>query len=481
MEQRITSLQHEFNNISLIRNKIMNIFDLLKNKMDKLKLLYSDFIKNSKSQLFVFGLDSFHFQSKLIDLEYDDMKRMFLAINNRMYCEYFKLYKIIVSYITENINDKKIMEIIKGNNFPIYKDLEPFKDYTFEIILEIHEIILSLLNSIISFINNRENELSLHKSKQLIGLNIDNFVNSFNFEIIIMKEKINLFLTYIEFFHKLHAKYLNRFVNKIHLTLTHINSDIHFDDSIENNLDVEIKYELKEIPKKYDDNINDNKKDLNLNISLVEENNIENEYYLHLSNQPNTPSDYSYKSNHSSNNSNFRLPNIPKAIKKGLKKVSDVLNGCNNIKQIENDNISTKENIDLIYFDELYKENENNILILKDNSFYNISNINNIDEQIKNEILNETKDEIINETIITDNINGDNYQEITNNNLDTEVNIEVNSNEFKSVSSELSEISTIDTVSTKEFLLQENTIEEIKINEQVKKRRKYKPRNKKIN
>jgi large subunit ribosomal protein L5 len=38
------------------------------------------------------------------------MKRLFLAINNRMYCEYFKLYKIIVSYISENTFDKKIME-----------------------------------------------------------------------------------------------------------------------------------------------------------------------------------------------------------------------------------------------------------------------------------------------------------------------------------------------------------------------------------
>ena len=82
--------------------------------------MYSEFINNSKTQLFVFGLDSFHFQSKLIDIEYDDMKRLFLAINNRMYCEYFKLYKIIVDYITKNVVDKKISEIIKVNNFPIY-------------------------------------------------------------------------------------------------------------------------------------------------------------------------------------------------------------------------------------------------------------------------------------------------------------------------------------------------------------------------
>ncbi len=41
-----------------------------------------------------------------------------------------------------------------------------------------------------------------------------------------------MFLTYIEFFHKLHTKYLKRFSNKIHLMYTHINNDIDFDESL---------------------------------------------------------------------------------------------------------------------------------------------------------------------------------------------------------------------------------------------------------
>ena len=77
------------------------------------------FIQNNKNQVFVFGLDSFHFQSKLIDIEYDDTKRLFMAIGNRMYCEYFKLNKIIIEYILNNIKEKKITEIIKINNYPI--------------------------------------------------------------------------------------------------------------------------------------------------------------------------------------------------------------------------------------------------------------------------------------------------------------------------------------------------------------------------
>jgi hypothetical protein len=233
METRLVKLKGEFNDIINIRSIVKNVFDILQTRIDRLRQIYSEFIKSNKSDMFVFGLDSFHFQSKLIDIEYDDMKRLFLAINNRMYCEYFKLHKIIIEYISKNINDKKILDLVKIHNFPTYKDLEPFKEYKFEIILDIHENILNLLGILISILNNRENEFSIHKTKQNIGLNINNFITSFNFNINVMREKIMMFITYIEFFHNIHSKYLKRFSNKIQLMYSHISNDIKFDDSLE--------------------------------------------------------------------------------------------------------------------------------------------------------------------------------------------------------------------------------------------------------
>ena len=241
MESRLLNLKNDFNNLINIRNNVKNIFEILQSRIDKLKFLYSEFINSNKSQIFVFGLDSFHFQSKLIDIEYDDMKRLFLAISNRMYCEYFKLNKIIIEYILNNINDKKITDMIKINNYPIYKDLEPFKEYKFETLMDIHENILKMLTIIVSELNNKENELSIHKTKQHIGLNIDNFVTTFNFNNNVMRERIVMFITYIEFFHKLHTKYLKRFSNKIQLLYTDINNDIKFDETLEINTPTGIK------------------------------------------------------------------------------------------------------------------------------------------------------------------------------------------------------------------------------------------------
>ena len=247
MDAKLLQLKGDFNNIITIRTTVKNIFDILQVRIDKLKDLYAEFIKTSKTQMFIFGLDSFHFQSKLIDIEYDDMKRLFLAINNRMYCEYFKLYKIIIEYILKSNHDKKITELVKVNNYPIYKDLEPFKEYKFEIILDIHENILNLLSILLYTITNKENELVLHKGKQQIGLNIDNFITTFNYNINSIKEKLTLFVTYIEFFHKLHTTYLKRFANKIQLMYTHVNNDIQFDETLNIGRQNEEKSDIQEL------------------------------------------------------------------------------------------------------------------------------------------------------------------------------------------------------------------------------------------
>ena len=232
MEVNLELLKKNFITIKDIRNKVTTIFQILENHLKKLKHTYSEFVINNKQNLFVFGLDSFQFQSKLIDIEYNDMQRLFLAINNRMYCEYYKLYKIIVEYVKENVFDKKSLEIVKAtNNFPVYKDLEPYKQYDFQLTQEIHENIILLLYGINEYIVNKESELDNHKKKQASGLNINNFVTTFNYSILMTKEKGLLFISYIDFFHTLHTKYLQRFAMKMNLMYSQVTHDIRFDDN----------------------------------------------------------------------------------------------------------------------------------------------------------------------------------------------------------------------------------------------------------
>jgi len=237
MDKRINDLKIDFTNVVDLKNENIKMFDTLDLKIKNLKSIYSEFIKNNKQHLFIFGLDSFHFQGKLIDIEYDDMKRLYYAITNRIYCEYFKLYKIVVDYITDAVyDDKKILDLVKlNNNYPVYKDLEPFKHYDFEVIQSVHETIIGLLLAMYNYLSHKEHDLKLHQEKNATGLNIDNFIQTFNFNNLVLREKLTLFITYIEFFHKLHTKYFKRFTTKMQLFISQINHDIKFEDSAELN------------------------------------------------------------------------------------------------------------------------------------------------------------------------------------------------------------------------------------------------------
>ena len=235
METNISNLKTQFGEIADIQKQVKSYSEILQIRINKLKQFYKEFLTGNRTQLFIFGLDSLNFQSKLIDIEHEDMKRIYLVISNRMYCEYYKLYRIITAYITETGFDKKILDLIKGHKFPVYKDLEPYKEYDFSVVVDINDAILLLLNTILGYLEGKQHELHFHEMKKNIGLNIDNFISSFDFEITVIREKVNLFLTYLNFFHKLHLKQFQRFRNKLQLLYSHVNKDIKFDEALQMN------------------------------------------------------------------------------------------------------------------------------------------------------------------------------------------------------------------------------------------------------
>jgi hypothetical protein len=109
--------------------------------------------------------------------------------------------------------------------------------YKFEHVQELHENIVLLLNSICNYLTSKSYELQNHETKRYIGLNIDNFVNTFSYDIFMMREKVNLFISYIEFFHSLHGKFLTRFSKKMQFMMDQLNSDVNFEKKEEKNVE----------------------------------------------------------------------------------------------------------------------------------------------------------------------------------------------------------------------------------------------------
>ena len=237
MDRKFDTLKSTFHGIKNIREEINSIFANLEVRVIKLKDIYKEFINKNSTTLFIFGLDSFYFQNKLIDNECSDMKKFYDLIMNRMYCEYYKLYKIILEYVNTNLSDdEKFIDSIRNKNvYPAYKDLEPYKQYSFTLIDELHNDITDTLIAMNNYLSNRQHVLSSYKLRSDVGLNINNFVSTYEFEVASVEGQLTLFCSYIDFFHELHLKYLKRFAMKIQIIYGQVDHDINFDEVSLNN------------------------------------------------------------------------------------------------------------------------------------------------------------------------------------------------------------------------------------------------------
>jgi hypothetical protein len=200
MESKLVKLKTDFNNIINVRTTVKNIFDILQIKINKLKMLYNDFIKTSKSELSVFGLDSFHFQNKLIDIEYHEMLRLFLVINNRMYCEYYKLYGMVLAYLDEiGLSYENKKPLLKP--YPVYKDLEPSAEYDIGDIENIFSnlmIVTNMLSDLIAKNNAKIEEMGTRTDPA--GFSMTNYVNAMKNENLVIQGQSDMFANFLSFF-----------------------------------------------------------------------------------------------------------------------------------------------------------------------------------------------------------------------------------------------------------------------------------------
>jgi hypothetical protein len=147
-------------------------------------------------------------------------------ILNRIYCEYYKFFKIIVKYVTETFADEpELILLCKTSNYPVYKDLEPLKDYDFDVTSSLFENIVKIIHYLINMHNNNTKTInSIYSSND--GFNIENYVDTLVFNTAIVNEKIKLYEKYLNVFNKYHICYLSRLDIKLTLLWGQINYDV---------------------------------------------------------------------------------------------------------------------------------------------------------------------------------------------------------------------------------------------------------------
>ena len=208
----IEKLQLEFQELNQIYTEIHQIRTQTQEKLKFLNTVYLDLIKINNKKNALFCLDTFYFQYKVLLIEIDNLSRYISLINNRMYGDYYKLYHIIISQL--NPEHTQCIDNDSSKKYTGYRDLEPFHEYPILDTQNIHKDIIQNINHIHSVYSSKSDKIQEYNTNK-IGLSIDSFINTLEYENNLIDEQIQLYINYVSFFHKTHIEYLYKLLTKI--------------------------------------------------------------------------------------------------------------------------------------------------------------------------------------------------------------------------------------------------------------------------
>ena len=220
----IDALKQNFDRLIEIDELIFEKKNNITNNLNKLKTTYNSLVKYNSKKIFLFCLDSFYFQYKILNMEMENLTKFIILINNRMYGDYYKLYNIIMMQNKEKNIQIPISPDIK--KMPIYKDLEPFHEYKIDDIKEIHKIILQIIDDLHLFYEQSEKKIHDYADNTNVGISITNFLTTLEYENTMLREQMGLYINYIHFFHSSQENYLAKLYTKMDMFYREIEEDI---------------------------------------------------------------------------------------------------------------------------------------------------------------------------------------------------------------------------------------------------------------
>ena len=233
MNTNLSDITQNFNMIYNTRNRIDKKNIKIKKRLETLHQLYRELVSNNKSKLALFGLDTFFFQNELIRNDQKNIDRDYKLMNNRIYCDYYKLNKIIISYVNNDIQCKKIsyekiFRALLEKKFQKYSDIDPFKDYEFKSVNHVFKNIIALIKGLKKLHQQNTQENNLYSLQKESGICIHNFVSTLKHQNLLIAKQIELFINYVNFFIGLHTKYYDRLLHKLSYMKNQMNVDIKF-------------------------------------------------------------------------------------------------------------------------------------------------------------------------------------------------------------------------------------------------------------
>jgi hypothetical protein len=227
-----------FDNLIAKKNILDETMSKMNGNLSELKNEHKIFTQThiSDDETFIFGLDSLHFQYAIMNFEYESFNKQYIMIRNRMYCENYKLHKLIIKYVstvdsihTSFLTDNEIVPHASAKDLEMntepYDDLDAFKDYDFDCICELYAKNIDVIQLLQKISNYKSSILTNYTAKQSKGFNVSNFVISFDCEIQFIESRIKMFNDYVNALTTTHTENICHLIKNISNSFYEENND----------------------------------------------------------------------------------------------------------------------------------------------------------------------------------------------------------------------------------------------------------------
>ena len=227
MRDTLASIATGFEDIKTLRSDVVGTVDSIEQRVVALRKAHEALVASSPKAACTLGLDSLHFQTRLVSMELDSLRAMLAAIENHLYYECVSLHRLIQAYARDQVADSSAREkIITDREYPTYKHLDQTVRYDFDVTVSLHAQLITSLCGLSDYSDEQEAMIETEKGKTAQGLNIDSLVHSNTYVHAIVLAKVHLFCDSLAAFNGHHAKYLRRVGEKAGLVLDAISKDV---------------------------------------------------------------------------------------------------------------------------------------------------------------------------------------------------------------------------------------------------------------
>ena len=234
MEIKFGERKKDFEQILELMKIIKKLSVKTKKAIGKINDLYIGLTEKTNDPVELFGLDFFNFQYEIYCRQYDDQMNLMNFLNNRIYGDYYKLYKLILMYVKNSVSSESLKAIVESNsNLPKYDKLDDKVVYPEEVLKTINSFVINVLEQIHNYYKEKMTNMNSKVKLSKKGFCIGNFVTTVRHKNEMIKHQVELYEGYVKFFNENHIKQMNQVKDRLEKIYQEISNDVNFTGDVD--------------------------------------------------------------------------------------------------------------------------------------------------------------------------------------------------------------------------------------------------------